>query len=85
APADAAARGIESGDRVRAHNELGEVVTLAAVDPDLREGVACLPKGLWAQHTLNGATANALCPDHLSDLGGGACFNDARIEVEKLT
>lgn len=84
APADAAARGIESGDRVRAYNDLGEVVTLAVLDPDLREGVACLPKGLWAQHTLNGATANALCPDHLSDLGGGACFNDARIEVDKL-
>jgi hypothetical protein len=22
-------------------------------------------------------------PDTLSDLGGGACFNDARVQVEK--
>jgi hypothetical protein len=23
-------------------------------------------------------------PDALTDLGGGACFNDARVNVEKL-
>jgi hypothetical protein len=25
-----------------------------------------------------------LCPDTLADLGGGACFNDARVEVARL-
>ncbi len=49
--------------------------------PDLRPGVVVLPKGLWSHHTLNGATANALAPDSLTDLGGGACFNDARVQV----
>ena len=43
-----------------------------------------LPKGLWSHNTDNGATANALAPDTLADLGGGACFNDARVEVAKL-
>ena len=43
-----------------------------------------LPKGLWAATPTNGATANALAPDTLTDLGGGACFNDARVEVERL-
>ena len=42
-----------------------------------------LPKGLWAKHTLNGQTANALSPDTLTDLGGGACFNDARVEIRR--
>ncbi len=51
---------------------------------DVRPGVVHLPKGLWARHTLNGATAAALAPDTLADLGGGACFNDARVEVEPL-
>ena len=46
-------------------------------------GVAVLPKGLWSRHTLNGQTANALAPDTLTDLGGGACFNDARVQVER--
>ena len=31
-----------------------------------------------------GATATALAPDTLTDLGGGACFNDARVEVASL-
>jgi anaerobic selenocysteine-containing dehydrogenase len=29
-------------------------------------------------------TATALVPDTLTDLGGGACFNDARVQVESL-
>jgi hypothetical protein len=41
-----------------------------------------LPKGLWRKHTANGLTANALVPETLTDLGGGACFNDARVQVE---
>ena len=44
-------------------------------------GTVVLPKGLWRKHTANGYTANALAPDTLTDLGGGACFNDARVQV----
>jgi hypothetical protein len=29
-------------------------------------------------------TGNVLVPDSLTDLGSGACFNDARVEVERL-
>ncbi len=29
-------------------------------------------------------TANALVPDSLTDLGAGACFNDARVQVARL-
>ena len=42
-----------------------------------------LPKGIWDHNTLNGATSNALVPDTLNDLGGGASFNDARVQVER--
>ncbi len=45
----------------------------------------CLPKGLWRKHTANGYTANALAPDSLTDLGGGACFNDARVDVRPVS
>jgi anaerobic selenocysteine-containing dehydrogenase len=84
APEDARRRGIADGDRVRVWNALGEVRCRAALNADLRPGVALLPKGLWQRHTENGATANALCPDTLTDLGGGACFNDARVEIQRL-
>jgi anaerobic selenocysteine-containing dehydrogenase len=81
---DADSRGIGDGDLVRVFNALGEVRCSARLDEDLRPGVVMLPKGLWSQHTLNGRTANALVPDGLTDLGGGACFNDARVEVERV-
>jgi anaerobic selenocysteine-containing dehydrogenase len=83
-PADAAARAVRDGDRVRVFNELGSVRCRARVDSAMREGVVFLPKGLWSHNTDSGTTANALSPDTLTDIGGGACFNDARVEVERL-
>lgn len=84
-PEDARARGIADGDRVRVANQLGEVrIRVRCTDAAVRKGVVVLPKGIWSRHTLNGSTSNALVPDSLTDLGGGACFNDARVEVERL-
>jgi len=82
--ADAEARGIAEGDRVRVFNALGEVVTRAHVDGDQRPGVACLSKGIWDHNTENGKTSNTLCPSTQADLGNGACFNDARVQVERV-
>jgi len=82
-PADAAARGIGESDAVRVWNAFGAVSCRARVNPDLKPGVVLLPKGLWSHNTLSGSTATALAPDTLSDLGAGACFNDARVEVER--
>jgi anaerobic selenocysteine-containing dehydrogenase len=82
--ADARARGLRSGDRVRVTNDLGEVHVPLRVGDGIRPGVVSLPKGLWRTSTLNGATATALAPDHLTDIGEGACFNDARVEVTRL-
>lgn len=84
-PADAEARGIADGDTVRAWNDQGEVRCVARWNEALPPGVAMLPKGLWSHHTLSGTTGNTLAPDTLTDLGGGACFNDARIEVGRVS
>ncbi|HSS76806.1 MAG TPA: molybdopterin-dependent oxidoreductase, partial [Thermoanaerobaculia bacterium] len=83
-PQDAGTRGIAAGDAVRVWNELGEVRVTARLNPDLQAGVVLLPKGMWSRHTFSGNTANALAPDTYSDLGQGACFNDARVEVAKV-
>jgi anaerobic selenocysteine-containing dehydrogenase len=83
-PDDARARRVAPGDSIRVFNALGEVLCLAAVEPAIRSGVVVLEKGLWSRHTLNGKTSNALVPDALTDLGAGACFNDARVEVERV-
>jgi anaerobic selenocysteine-containing dehydrogenase len=83
-PDDAQARGIEDGDAIRVYNALGEVRVDAKISLLVRTGTVTMPKGVWRRHTANGFTTNALVPDSLSDLGGGACFNDARVEVQKL-
>jgi anaerobic selenocysteine-containing dehydrogenase len=83
-PVDAHERAIADGDTVRVFNDLGAVTCHAAVSPTVGPGTVSLPKGLWSRHTLNGSTANALVPDTLTDLGAGACFNDARVQVERI-
>ena len=83
-PDDAQARGIAEGDVVRVFNERGRVECAATVTPQVPPGTVSLPKGLWRRHTLNGVTANALAPDTLENLGEGACFNDARVQVALL-
>jgi anaerobic selenocysteine-containing dehydrogenase len=80
-PDDAGARGLAEGDLVRIFNELGEVHCPLTVAPSIRQGTVSLPKGLWRRSTRNGTTGTALVPDSLTDLGGGACFNDARVQV----
>jgi hypothetical protein len=50
----------------------------------MKLGTVGLPKGLWQRSTMNGSTANALVDDGLTDLGGGACFNDTRVEVTRI-
>ena len=83
APADAASRGLASGDRVRVWNASGEVVCVVKIASEVRPGVCVLAKGLWRRHTRNGYTANALIPPGLADLGGQAAYNDARVQVAK--
>jgi anaerobic selenocysteine-containing dehydrogenase len=83
-PDDAETRGLAEGDLVRIFNELGEVHCPLTVAPSIRPGTVSLPKGLWRRSTRNGVTGTALVPDSLTDLGGGACFNDARVQVASL-
>ncbi len=82
-PDDAESRGIEDADDVRVFNELGEVRVAVHLTPLVRRGTVSLPKGLWRRNLTNGYTSNALVPDSLTDIGAGACFNDARVQVSK--
>jgi anaerobic selenocysteine-containing dehydrogenase len=84
-PDDAAARGVEDGATVRVYNAAGAIELPLRVDRDLRPGVVTIPKGLWCRTLAGGLTANALVPDTLSDLAGGATFNDARVDIATLT
>jgi anaerobic selenocysteine-containing dehydrogenase len=83
-PDDAQARGLEENDVVRIFNELGEVHVPLTVAPTIRPGTVSLPKGIWRRSTRNNSTGTALVPDSLTDLGEGACFNDARVQVASV-
>jgi anaerobic selenocysteine-containing dehydrogenase len=80
-PTDASARGLQEGDLVRVYNALGEVQCPVSIGSWIKPGVVSLPKGLWRKSTRNQLTGTALVPDSLTDFAGGACFNDARVEV----
>lgn len=83
-PQDAEPQQIEDGDTVRLFNDQGEVQVRARVSPLVRPGTLSMPKGVWRRHTVNGWTSNVLVPDTLTDLGAGACFNDARVNIMKV-
>jgi anaerobic selenocysteine-containing dehydrogenase len=80
-PDDARARGLVDGAAVRVWNDLGEVHLRLRVTADVVPGVVCSLKGVWLRTSDNGQTVSALAPAHHADISGGACFNDARVEV----
>jgi anaerobic selenocysteine-containing dehydrogenase len=82
-PHDAESRGLADGDSAVVFNDRAEVELPVQLDADLLPGICSIPKGLWRRSSPSGLTANALVPDDLSDLAGGACFNDARVEVRR--
>jgi anaerobic selenocysteine-containing dehydrogenase len=81
-PADAARRGLSEGAWVRVWNDLGEVFPPLRITAAVRSGVVCSEKGAWLRTSVNGQTVSALAPTHKADLAEGACFNDARVEVQ---
>lgn len=81
-PQDAKARQIADGMLVRVWNELGEVFLSARLTDIVCPGVVSSDKGAWFRTSPNGQTVAALAPAHTADLSEGACYNDARVEVE---
>lgn len=83
-PVDAKARGIEDGDTVRAFNERGSCTLSAVVTTRAREGVVVSPSVWWNKLSPGKANINQLTSQTLTDMGGGATFYDALVEVERV-
>lgn len=81
--ADAAALGITTGDCVRLWNDRGECELMAIAGEDVLPGVV-VTQGLWADSPGSKTLVNALTPDRLADMGGGAVFFSGRVNVEKV-
>ena len=80
---DAAARGIQNGDRVRAFNDRGSLILTAKVDGVVARGVVRVPSTRWGKRAPDGRSANALTSDRLTDMGGGPSFYSCLVEVER--
>ena len=81
---DVNARKLSDSIRVKVFNDKATLEIDLVVDATMRPGVCSIPKGLWLRATNQGVTANAFAPDDLNDLVGGACFNDARVDVTSV-
>jgi anaerobic selenocysteine-containing dehydrogenase len=92
-PADAAARGIASGDQVEVRSAVGAITVPAEITDAVMPGVVSLPHGFGHNRpgvgqTLAaakpGASLNDLTdPDHLDELTGNAVLNGVPVAVRK--
>ncbi|AYQ16602.1 molybdopterin oxidoreductase family protein [Bacillus paralicheniformis] len=80
---DAEEKGIENGDLVKVWNDRGSCILPAAVGENVLPGVAA-SQGLWADAEGKHYLVNALTPDRLADMGGGATFFSGRVQIEKI-
>ncbi len=83
-PEDAAARRISDGDRVRVSNERGSCELTAVVTTRARAGVVVSPSVWWNKLSPGHTNINQLSSQTLTDMGNGATFYDALVEVERL-
>ena len=81
-PADAARRNLAEGDSVRVFNDRGEVRLTVLITPSLPAGVVATRLD-WSKFSVDGANANALTSERLTDLGAGATFYSTLVEVAK--
>jgi anaerobic selenocysteine-containing dehydrogenase len=80
-PQDAAARGIADGQMVRTFNDRGSFLAKARVSDDARPGVVVGLSIWWSKMCPGGRNANAVTSQELTDMGGGATFYDALVDV----
>lgn len=81
---DAAARGIENGQRIIVYNDLAEVEYEAFVTRQIARGTV-ISEGVFSrEQAFNGYTANALTHIRLSDMGEATTLNDNTVEIRRL-
>ena len=79
--ADAQARGIVDGDKVRVFNGRGEILLQARVDGKVQPGVVGARLN-WAKMTAGFQSINTLTSEKLTDMGNSATFYSVLVEVE---
>ena len=81
--ADAAARGISTGDTVHVWNDRGQIQLTARISESIPAGTVASRLD-WQKLSHNGVNVNELTSQRLTDIGGGATFYSTLVEVKKL-
>ena len=81
--ADAAARGISTGDAVHVWNDRGQIQLTARISESIPAGTVASRLD-WQKLSHNGVNVNELTSQRLTDIGGGATFYSTLVEVKKL-
>ncbi len=81
-PEDARPRGIAEGSMVRVFNDRGSFLARARVSDASRPGVVVGLSIWWPKLCPGGRNANAVTSQEVADMGGGATFFDALVQVE---
>jgi anaerobic selenocysteine-containing dehydrogenase len=69
---------------VRAFNERGSCELWAVVTTRARPGVVVSPSVWWNKLSPGGTNVNQLTSQTLTDIGAGATFYDALVEVRRV-
>ncbi|HSD26295.1 MAG TPA: molybdopterin oxidoreductase family protein [Vicinamibacteria bacterium] len=80
-PGDAEPRGIAEGATVRVFNDRGSFLARARVSDAARPGVVVGLSIWWPKLCPGGRNANAVTSQEVTDMGGGATFFDALVDV----
>jgi anaerobic selenocysteine-containing dehydrogenase len=80
--ADAAARGLESGDVVRVFNKRGSYRCKLKISQRARIGVVNGLGVWWRKYGLDGSNVNELTSQALTDIGAAPTFYDCLVQVE---
>lgn len=77
--ADANARNISEGDKVKVYNDRGAFEGVASITDDVTSGVVVASLGYWRQ--LNQGTVNCISSAEFGDMGHSPSFSDNLVEV----
>jgi anaerobic selenocysteine-containing dehydrogenase len=84
-PQDAAARNLQSGDRVRVVNKLGSVELAVELSDGIIPGTILAPGIWWSKFSPNQRNINQIVPQYETDMGGGPVFYDTLVKLVKIT
>ncbi|WP_338846763.1 molybdopterin oxidoreductase family protein [Massilia sp. W12] len=83
-PDEAAKRGLQHGDLVRAFNDRGSMQAVLRVTDKVRPGLLVGLSIWWKKYARDGKNVNELTSQRVTDMGEGPTFYDVLVEVEKV-